>query len=477
MINRNKKNLSVALADYLINANVCKNDRCDNFAISDAKEYVSPSHYLGFPALHCMRCGSNALLLNNNDINQIVLSKVDFYLTNVIKTCPNCYSLKSIRYGKTSQHSLRRQCKNCQTVYNDQRYLTNPQLQQQKKLIWLCQLMFQHKITDFKVIINKLKISYSYFYFLLEQLEFIFAKNSLCLSNQTLSQQELNISTHSKVLIARNHVSLWGITSVLSDSGYVLLNSLNYTEQAISLESRYNSKSIQAIPSEKRFNTIDQILLKYDRFFERKGFDRLVYHNTSFNSGNYILIEPVICAYVHFQTLKQFYHSVKTTHYLEHEIVLRSAAMISYSQKIKNHNCTIYYLHEIQKPDTNILSITKYKIGWWDNHWYELINTQRLTYRFMGLLTTKNKISEDEIASLPATFKMNEQFYETFFEYFPQSKLRKLSPKYLIQLLNIFTSIYNFCLCNAKQITPAQKAGICIKSLTIEELIKYHSPL
>lgn len=477
MINRNKKDLSVALADYLINANVCKNDRCDNFAISETEEYISPSHYLGFPALHCKRCGSNALLLNNDDINRILLPKIDFYLTNIINACPNCYSLKSISYGKTQQQSLRRQCKECLSVYNDQYSLTKQQLHQQKKLILLCRLFFENKITDFHTIITKLQISYSYFYYLLQQIEFIIVKNSLCLSNRILSQKILNISTHSKVLIARNHVYLWNILSVLSDSGYVLLNSLNYTEQTISSESHYNSQKKQTMQSEKELSDKNKILLKYDHFFERKGFDLLIYNNIPFDSGSYTLIEPVICAYVHFQALKQFYHSFKTNHYLEHEIVLRSAAMTSYSQSIKKDNCTIFYLHELQQTNTNIFSIEKYKVGWWGNYWYELKNDQQITCRFMGLLTSKNKISEAEIACLPASFKMNECFYTRFYQYFPQSKLRKLSPKYIKQLLNIFAGIYNFCLLDQEQKTPAQKVGITIKPLSIEELIKYHSTL
>ncbi|OCG28586.1 hypothetical protein A9G11_10180 [Gilliamella sp. wkB108] len=473
MINKNKKDLSVALADYLINANVCKNDRCDNFAVNDAKEYVSPSHYLGFPALHCSRCGSNALLLSNEDINRILLPKIDFYLTKITKACPNCYSLKSISYGKTQQHTLRRQCKVCQTVYNDDSCLTQQQLQQQKKLILLCQLLFADNGLDFKTIIAELGISYSYFYHLLQQLEYIIAKNSLMIFKQKLWKKVYHISTQSLIVPAKNNVSLWGITSVLSDSGYVLLNSLNYTEQVISLQSRYNGKNTQILSSESKLSDIDQILLKYDRFFERKSFDLLIYHSLPFTTDKYTLVEPVVCAYVHFHALRQFYHGLRTNHYLEHEIVLRSAAMTSYSQAIKHNHCAIYYLHELQPANADILSIAKYKVGWWSNPWYELKNAQHKTCRFMGLLTSKNKVSESEIASLPASFQMNERFYTRFYQYFPAAKLRKLSPKYLIQLLNIFTGFYNFCLLDAEQETPAQKAGITIKPLSIEELIKY----
>lgn len=477
MINKNKKDLSIALADYLINTNVCKNERCDNFAVSEAKEYISPSHYLGFPALHCGKCGSNALLLNNNDINQMFLPKIDFYLTKIIQTCPHCYSLKSICYGKTQQHSLRRQCKVCQTVYHDEHFLTKQQSQQQKKLILLCQLLFEKKSTDFKSIMHKLKVSHSYFYLLLQQLEYNAIKNGLSLSSKILSQKNLNISTYSKVLTSRNQICLWGITSVLSDSGYILLNSFNYTEQAISPESCYDSQKLPISYNNEMLSDIEKILLKYKQFFERKSFDLLIYHNTPFKADKYKLVEPVICAYVHFHTLKQYYQSLKTCHYLEHEIVLRSAVMTIYNQAIKNKHCAIYYLHELPQSDTHISSIVKHKMGWWDNDWYELKNAQQQSCRFLGLLTPKNNISNTELASLPATFEMNEQFYESFFNYFPQSTVRKLSPKYLIKLLNIFMVVYNFCLCDSKQYTPAQKAGICSKPFTVEELIKYNTSM
>ncbi len=52
MINKNKKDLSIALADYLINTNVGNNERYENFAISKANKYISTSYLLGFPALH-----------------------------------------------------------------------------------------------------------------------------------------------------------------------------------------------------------------------------------------------------------------------------------------------------------------------------------------------------------------------------------------------------------------------------------------
>lgn len=458
------------LLNYVASANVCKNDRCANFALADAPEYEYPAYYLGFPALHCHKCGSNAKLLDENDIHLLLAPKIDFYLTHVKGYCPKCYSGNKIQYGSTQQKTPRSLCKNCSTVYSHK--LANDKVKD--KLITLTELLFSG--CDFKQIITQLKISYSYFYTLLKQLEALCRRYSLYHERLTLKHKEQHIASKSKTFLSRsinnNPIYLWGVTSALSSNGYILLSNLNYTNQPVSTSSLYRNTQY---PQEKNVSlpSIDNVITKYELFMKRKSFDQLPYCQQDIIHKGHI-VEPVICAYSHFNELRQYYSAEKMYHYLEHEILLRSAAITVYGKDVKMKKCMIFYLYDFPHLASKAYSISKHKLGWWDNDWYAIRNSDNQIHRLLGSLTSKQyKMTEHQITEFPATFDGINRFYQDFEAYFPQNRLAQLSPSNIQLLLNIFITVYNFSLSNKGKNTTAQKTKISTQRLTISELITH----
>lgn len=456
-----------------IDVNVCKNDRCCNMALPNSHDYQSPTYHLGFPALYCKACGSNNYLLNNDDINRLIHVKLDSYHQTVTKNCPHCYSQEKRRYGKTAKGTARWQCTSCHTVFS----YKHPYVNQLNKLAALADTLFIYD--DFKTLINTLAISDSTFYRLLTQLLFRLTEVTRQLEHSMLPiDTQMHIVTQSMVLPCKNgspkdeEAKLWGLISSESNSGYILLDSLNYNHLTVSEKSIYsNSEKEETIPPQDRL--VDEITLRYERFFKRACTDELNYCSGSVHSKKGYILLPIVTAQIHFYELLYYFPKRTYYHYLEHEVFIRGTCLTAFGKSILDGKSHLFYLAESQNASMNYpyqLQAT-YSLGWWKNTWYEFYSPVNHSYRYLATLTPKNKLEQAQLSQLPATFYQSKSFIDHFNAVFNKTRLSTLAPNTIQTLFSIFRIYYNYCYLSPQNQTAAQKLSIVNKRYTLSELV------
>lgn len=455
-----------------VDANVCKNSNCVNLGRSNSADYLAPTYYLGFPALHCNACGSNALLLNNHDINQLFLPELDIFQRGVLGACPTCYSQRKKRYGQTSQGTPRWQCRDCSYVFSDPYHFRRkrPQLRQ------LAEYLFSSQ--SFQQLIEKLAISYTDLYRLLKQLEMLTQLTALRLE-QTFNGKVLYMASLTERLAcysAHRPVMLWSLLTGLSDSGYVLLINNNFTPDTLSEQSHYHwhfaPQQANYRPTTGGFANIMQT---YQHFLQRKNFDQLSYTQSPVDYAKGTIIDPVITAYLHFNLLARYYQPAASYHFLPHEVMLRGACISAFSQSVVARQADLFYLDESTPYPEHLRSSAHRhaeRLGWWKNEWYRFIDiNDPERYRALGVLTHESTFTADKLLQLPATTKRLSAFSRTFFHYFPPHRLTQLSPSSIQSLLALFRHFYNYCQPDEEGITPAQRAGLVTKRLDFCDFI------
>jgi transposase-like protein len=455
-----------------VDVNVCKSDSCHNMAQPRCSDYQSPTYHLGYPALYCKACGSNNQLLSNQDINLLLHDKLTRYAKTVIKSCPHCFSADKRRYGATLKGSIRWQCRNCRAVYSASR----PSSQQLSRLSLLADRLFSGD--DFKTIITQLQVSYSGFYRLLAQLNERLNEVSGQMESTGLKPTSLHIATQSarlpcqKVDPQRDELQLWALISSESNSGYVLLENVNYTQLAVSEQSVYRSHHAAAKPvAQKR--VVDEILQRYRSFFERTSLDELNYCHAAINDERGVALMPVVTAQVHFHELHSRFTDHTFYHYLEHEVLIRGACLTAFGQSIVNGQSHLFYLVESDNASINRRFRLKatYSLGWWKNSWYEFYCPADQSYRWLATLTPKNRIDPAQLSRLPATFHPSQRFIQRFRTAVGDRRLASLRPETIQMLLTIFKTYYNYCCIDSHQKTAAQKLGIVDRRYRLSQLI------
>ena len=457
-----------------INVNVCKSDTCQNLARVNSPDYQSPTYHLGFPALHCNACGSNNYLLSNADLKLLVLPELAKFYHRVKGVCPHCFHADKVLNGKTAKGTLRWKCKQCQHTFS----LNQPYLNQITKLKQLADLLFES--CDFKTLANKLAVSDTTFYRLLEQLALLVTDISQHQYLKRSVKAPLHVATHSFQLNCKNRVQpsntaqLWGLTSNDSLTGYVLLNTLNYTQQPIEQASFYRHQSQSAEHTPKTEQLLDKIKQRYHIFYQRPCFDQLVYTNSDVICKKGYLFQPVMAAHSHFLQLKHYYSNITYYHYLEHEVLIRGACITSFGDLVHQGNCHIFYLTESHPSDkqTDWQLKARYYLGWWKNLWFEFTSTDNNYAKALAVLTNKHKLNESLLGQLPATFKQHHHFHTCFTQHFPAKRLAALQPETIQTLLTIFTPYFNYCLTDDDKKTPAQRSGLATKRYRLSELIE-----
>lgn len=84
-------------AGLLVRLNVCKSWACPNLGVPDAPDYQQPVYRLGYPALHCARCGSLPPLFNEPLFNVWFRRFLAQKLKHSGAGCPHCASEATIR--------------------------------------------------------------------------------------------------------------------------------------------------------------------------------------------------------------------------------------------------------------------------------------------------------------------------------------------------------------------------------------------
>lgn len=456
-----------------LDVNVCKSDMCRNLARVNASDYQSPTYHLGFPALHCNACGSNNYLLSNDDLNLIVLPKLATFYHRTKGTCPHCFHDQKILNGKTAKGTLRWKCKQCRQTFS----VKQPYLNQISTLKQLADLLFNY--ADFKALTQQLNISDATFYRLLEQLALLMTDISQQNYQKKSTPAPLHVVTNTFRLHCKNLQSqktseqLWGMTSSDNLSGYILLNTVNYTQHPISPESVYHHQPQTATDAPESDQLSDDIKHRYHVFYQRSCFDQLVYTDADVSCKNGYLFQPVMAAHAHFLQLKHYYASPMYYHYLEHEVLIRGACITSFGDQVHEGNCHIFYLTESNMsgaPETWQLK-ARYYLGWWQNLWFEFTSETTSASRALAVLTNKHKLDESLLSQLPATFKQNNDFHAHWTRIFQAKRLATLQPETIQTLLTIFTTYFNYCVVDANQHTPAQNAGLAKRPFQPHELI------
>ena len=439
----------------------------------NSRDYQFPTYHLGYPALYCEACGSNNPLFNNDDINRLFHAKLENYHQAVTKRCPHCYSREKRRYGKTVKGTVRWQCLSCRAVFSYKR----PYINQLNKLAALADILFLYD--DFKALTNELAISDSTFYRLLTQLLFRLTEVTRSLEYSMFPIDiPMHITTQSIVLPCKNgrpkdeEAKLWGLVSSESNSGYILLDNLNYSQLTVSKESIYsNSEKEENIPRQDRL--VDEITLRYERFFKRTCFDKLKYCSGSVHSKKGHILLPVVTAQIHFHELLHYFPKQTHYHYLEHEVFLRGACLTAFGKSISSGKSHLFYLVESQNASISYpyqLQAT-YCLGWWKNTWYEFYSPVNHSYRYLATLTPRNKLDQTQLSQLPATFYQSKHFIDYFNAVFKAERLSTLTPDTIQTLFSIFRIYYNYCYINPQNQTAAQKLGIVNKRYTLSELV------
>ncbi|MEX6230138.1 transposase [Providencia hangzhouensis] len=442
-----------------IDVNVCKSEDCKNFALVDCADYVKPSFKLGYRAIYCPKCGGNSYLINNDDLKKIFYPYWSFYMKNIEKTCPSCYSTENIKYGTTAIGTVRYQCKNCNNVYS---------LKNLNKFDDVDNKLIESLLKNTKVstIFKELKITPASFYRRLENINEIL--DILCrkvekykiknkLSSIETSLFNLNCRVENKTGLSNN---LHCIVSCCSKTGYVLSITTNWNDQELSLESIYKS---QNIPAESinllEENTIEKIYKKYESFHKRHSFDHI--HYTSDNVSKHV-IEPVVAGHSHFKTLEILLAPNVKHHFIHHEFYIRGAVLTAYGNAIRNEKCDVFYVISNENRDGIQYKHTgSYKVGWWKNIWHEYKDINGEGYKYICNLTSSKNNQPYEYLKLNPSLKYSEEFIKTFLYFFPSKRINSLSPKILVKILSLFSKYYNYCCIPPNEtLTAAQRIGV-----------------
>ncbi|EGW0492145.1 hypothetical protein RRM29_003696 [Salmonella enterica] len=449
-----------------VDVNVCKSDKCKNFTLPSQPEYIIPSYNLGYPAIYCASCGSNSLIVSNEDVENLLHPY--FYFKNVMKCCPEYWRVDKIKYGITKTGSIRYQCKECKKVYSTWNIRENPV--SFSKLLYM--LFNNAKISD---IICYLDMSPMKFYRELEKVDTYLEMRIRSLENITFNKKHRCFETNLIKLKCRNenHTGLsnelLGLISCCGYSGYVFISTLNWTDLRIKNISIYNHLA-STKNNHYYTNSISSVYEKYNEFNMRPSFDQVQYSQKICSKK---VIEPIAISHVHFQKLKFIHPCSSIVHYLHHDVFIRAGCMTAYGIEIWERKCDVFYVLDVDEHlSSNYFYNGSYKIGWWNNIWYEYINLEKNKSKYICNLSNSGGFIPEKYIESPFSLCFSRKFIRCFEIYFPKERIAGISPKNIIIILSLFEKFYNFCLpIDCSSVSPAQKNKLVFKILNIDELL------
>jgi hypothetical protein len=237
-------------------------------------------------------------------------------------------------------------------------------------------------------------------------------------------------------------------------SGYILLQTHNLTKHVFADEFIYHETKSTLATNIKSDNLAAVLLARYQKNLERNHFEQLIVGDLKpIMKCNAIYPDKV--AYIHFQLLNVFTSKAeKYDHFIEHESTLRSAALMSSYNAIKDKQAEVYYFLPFVGGSENL---NGKRLGWWNDIWFS------------------NKVG----AFSPITCKlnMNPSFtlekgdaIENFYQYLNNNVNKQVNSMQVIDNISeIFRVIYNYCLPRQGQ-TAACLLGVSDKAYTPEQL-------
>ena len=346
--------------------NCCKTVSCENFGISNSESYIQKSERLGYLSTECKLCGSNPPWINNDLIKDVLAEKLDQQFAHKVIGCKKCSPYffittmpTSKRHGFTSAGTQRKKCSKCGTVFTLPEYKNVAAL----KLV-LTSIIAKKEI---KIAIKESGLSARLYYFYLHKLATVLSNFSRLNEQKSLQTEYLGMHSEGRLITLSRQRGLYSIFTAEIDSGYILLQTNNLTQQPIGhafLYQETESTMVANIDS----NRAEAVLLdRYQHNLKRNHFEQLILGDLK-PIAKCNAIYPDKVAYIHFQLLKAFTLNIsRHEHYIEHESTLRSAALMSSFSSIKNNRADVYYFLPLTG---NSEKLNGKRIGWWNDIWF-----------------------------------------------------------------------------------------------------------
>jgi transposase-like protein len=354
------------MIEFRKNFNCCKTIACKNFGVVDSEDYIHKSRRLGYLSIECKACGSNPPWINNQLVSKLLQEKLESQFGQKLTDCPKCSHYFFITektttklHGFTSAGTQRKKCTQCNTVF------TVPHYKNSDALKAVLATIVAHQ--DMRESIKSSGLSARLYYFYLNKLALILSNFSRLNEQAIIKRHYLALYTQGKRFDLDHKRGIYTLITSEVKSGYILLQSNNLTQLALQDKDIYCSLDNTVIAMENVVNAENVLIDRYAQHLNRKHFEQLLVGELKPITNSH-LIYPDKVAYIHFQLLKAF--TLKTAqyaHYIEHESVLRSAALMASYSEIQNANADVYFFVPFAQTTDHLQGK---EIGWWKDKWF-----------------------------------------------------------------------------------------------------------
>lgn len=409
--------------------NCCKTVGCKNFGVSKSDDYIYKSKRLGYLSLECTACGSNSPWVNSELVKNLVKEQLDFYFARKITHCKHCYHYfffndknNAQLHGFTPAGTQRLKCDHCQKVYSLSKHKNIEALQ--------TVLTSVVKNMDINAAIKESCLPSRLYYFYLEKLALLLTNYSRLKEQDVMPRDYMALQTEGKIIPLNHQRGFYTLLTSEACSGYILLQTVNLTQQALPEQDIYNSSEDTTIKDHPETNIEDKLAFHYQQTLQRKHFERLLIGELK-PIKHCHLIYPNKLVYVHFTLLRGFIkNSTLYRHYIELESSIRSGALMSAYPEIKRQQADVYYY--LPFPD-NQETLDNKKIGWWNDRWFSF---KQGAYSPITAILEKG----------PA-FELNSTNHLNRYYHYLQTHLNKNLNSFnsITNFLEIHRVLFNFC--------------------------------
>ena len=434
--------------------NACKTIYCKNFGVVNSEDYVYKTRRLGYLAIDCAVCGSHPPWIDNQLIKKVLKEKFNAQFMQKLTGCPECNNAffitnktETTRHGYTSAGTPRKKCNRCGCVFTLQRYKNRDALN-----IVLNSVLFAGGKSS---PIKETGLSARLYYFYLNKLALLLSNFSRLKEQASISTQHLAMHTQGKRVALGHQRGFYSFVTSEARSGYILLQSNNLTELQLQKKDLYSLVDDTRIVTDEHENIENILVDRYAQHLNRKHFEQLLCGPLK-SVRNSNLIYPDKLAYVHFQLLKVFTdHREKYSYYIDHESAMRSAALMSVVDDIKEKQVDVSFFVPL-KSSNEVLQGKE--IGWWKDKWFT--NEQGA---YCPILSQQKKVN------LPL---FNTDGVEDFYSYLDKSLYKGVNSHRVIDNVSeIYRVIFNYCEVKNGR-TTAQALLINEKAYTPKSLLE-----
>jgi len=427
---------------------------CENFGVSESDSYIHQSERLGYLSVECTLCGSNPPWVNNDLVSEVLAEKMEKQFGHKVSGCKKCSPYffvtptpMSKLHGFTSAGTQRKKCTQCRAIFTQPDFKNIDALQRV-----LSSLLSQKEIN---VAIKESGLAPRLYYFYLNKLALILSNFSRTNEERVLQCDYLGMHSEGRLMTLNHSRGFYSLLSAEVNSGYILLQTNNLTKLSFPDAFIYKESQNTTVTNIDSENLELILLARYQSNLKRNHFEQLIMGNIKpMVSCNAIYPDKV--AYIHFQLLKVMTHNVHSyDHYIEHETVLRSGALMSSIDEIKKGTANIYYFLPFMSEDT---PLSGKKLGWWSDIWFS--NQIGAFSSLTGKLKTNPRFSLQK-----------GQAIERFFNYFDKHLNKSVnSIKVIDDLSEVYRVLYNYCDL-AQQSPPAYLLGLSKQAYQPEALL------